>query len=209
MSDGTGRGRRVAITVLVVVVALVLGAAAGTLGADALAGGTRAASAPREPASAPSGEPPLPQKADGFPNRDRLFLPGVTLEQVARDWLEEGHSWTCGKAPFSTGEDELDEVLCKPAGELKDYLSVDIEHRDTRIASMTATCDLGIDHRVCKTLLADFGAVALTGQPDQQKKAKTWVRRNMDSDSSLVLGGVQLWIPLSTASPRMYVLPAA
>jgi hypothetical protein len=154
-----------------------------------------------------SGPPRIPE---GFPDQGQRYLAGVTVPQVTEDWLGREGLWTCEDGPVAP-MDAAHEVQCTPSDEdvswaFRVIVSYDGEDQ---VTTMSAQCDLGPDAKPCSQLFRNLSDVVFSDDPGTAKKAKKWVRENMDADRPAIFGNVHIWMPLEGQTASIYIRPAA
>jgi hypothetical protein len=150
-----------------------------------------------------------PAFADGFPSASQGYLRGITLTGLSKRWLQQANSFTCEPNPSHRAEPgrAKHELSCSAPGSMDLDVYVNIDYDDeTHVSGVQAYCRLGPGKPYCKSLFGVFGFEALRGQPDVQKQAQDWASKNVDTDSSTVIGGVRLATSLDP--PSISAVPA-
>jgi hypothetical protein len=175
--------------VLVTIAALVAGLVVGGIS------GAVAGSATSEP-HGPTAPPPI---AADFPNQSKRYMPGVTLAVIAESWLKKGNNWTCAPDTESKRSSGAKQAMeCSPRGDQKYDVYVDIEYdAENQIRWIKAACHYDPGAKYCNTFFANLGDALFDKQPELAKQASDWGGKNVDSDSSTVIGGIYLETKLS------------
>jgi hypothetical protein len=185
----------VAVILVVGVIALVAGQTVGSILAGRIA-------------SARVGGPP--QVPAEFPHGRQRYFASVTVPQVTDDWLGNTESpWTCREETMDALLETQHELICEPADEAVSYLAdvrVSYDGED-QVAKLSARCDRSLDPRDCSRHFLNLCDVVFSEDPSTAKKAKKWVRENMDSDRPAVFGRVHIWMPLEGASAQIHAEP--
>ncbi|MEV4457508.1 hypothetical protein [Microbispora sp. NPDC049633] len=177
---------------------------AGTLiAALALGGATGAAVglATTEPVTDASA-PAFPAR---FPTAKQRYLPKVTVDMVAVNWLQAANGWTCAKSAASdplTGAKTG--MICRPGDSARQRMSVFIwyDGPDT-VVSVKADCKLGAGAKACTSLFAKMADTLLSPSRSLRAKAETWAGENADRAAVTAIGGIRL-----QTSPRPHSMEA-
>jgi hypothetical protein len=154
-----------------------------------------------------SGPPQIPED---FPDERQRYLAGVTVPQVTEDWLGRDGLWTCEDGPVDP-LDAAHEVHCTPSDEdvswaFRVVVSYDGEDQ---VSALSAQCGLGPETKACSRHFRNLCDVVFSDDPGTAKKAKKWIRENMESDRPAVFGDVHISMPLEGDTASISIRPAA
>ena len=172
-----------------------------TLGACAITGSV-AGNSGTEP-TGPANPPPFTLD---FPDVGKQYLPDLTVSMVAKDWLEKQNAYKCApntdNKPGSGAKQMLD---CEP-GDADLDVWVSIEYDDeAKVREVNAHCNYKPGTPYCKSLFENLADVVHAKNASLRQQSLDWAGKNVDSDSTTVIGGVYFEIHLSphsiTATP--------
>lgn len=192
-----------ALTALVVTLCALLGLCVGGVG-GVVAGHTTAKLATPDPLG-PTALPELPEK---FPATDDMYLPGVTVSFITKDFLRQA-KWICETRPPNPkrygGEASLFTSCHAPqSSRLRVHLWHDGE---AKVRTVVATCPSSTGFTPCRTLVSAIAELTVVGQPDLATRAAAWAADNVDRDATTVIGEVRLVAALEPLH-EMAVVPA-
>ncbi|XVQ83310.1 hypothetical protein ACQP2K_31395 [Microbispora siamensis] len=184
--DAAPRPRRAGTAVFVLVTmgtliaALVLGGVAG--GAVGLA------------TTEPVTDAPAPSFPGRFPTGKQRYMPKVTLNMVAVNWLQAANSWRCAR---SAAPDPLTGakmgMICRPGAAARLHMSVYIWYDGPdKVLSVKARCDLGVRAKACTSLFSMMADTLLSPDRPLRGKAEAWAGKNADKAAVTAIGGVRL-----------------
>ncbi|WP_169980418.1 hypothetical protein [Microbispora sp. H10836] len=193
-----GRRRGTAAFVLVTVGTMIAALALGGVTGAAVG---LATTEPVTDASAPS----FPGR---FPTAKQRYLPKVTVDMVAVNWLQAANSWTCAK---SAAPDPLTGarmgMICRPSDAARLHMSVFIWYDGPdKVMSVMADCKLGVRAKACTSLFAKMADTLLSPDRTLRAKAETWAGENADRAAVTAIGGIRL--QTSPRPHRMEAVPA-
>ncbi|MEN3534034.1 hypothetical protein AAH991_02875 [Microbispora sp. ZYX-F-249] len=186
-----GTGVFVLVTVGTLIAALALGAVTGAAIGLATAEPVTDASAPAFPGR--------------FPTAKQRYLPKVTVDMVAVNWLQAANAWTCAK---SAAPDPLTGakmgMICRPGDAARHQMSVSIWYDGPdKVVSVKAGCKLGVGTKACTSLFAKMADTLLSPARSLRAKAEKWAGENADRAAVTAIGGIRL-----QTSPRPHSMEA-
>jgi hypothetical protein len=179
--------RRVLLTVVVSVLALLVGGAGGVAVGSVLA---PERSGPADP----------PRLGPEFPRVEQSYLRGVTVDAITKDWLVKTRSWKCEASDTGIGlvNGARKRTSCTPRDDTAEHLRVNVEFDDDRrVREVNLLCELGPGAKTCAELFTGLAGVVLATDDGLRRKAVTWTAANVDNDDSTVVGNVRLSATLS------------
>ncbi|MEU8061273.1 hypothetical protein [Microbispora bryophytorum] len=180
------RPRRTGTAVFVLVTAGTLIAA---LALGGLVGGAAGLATTEPVTDAPA--PSFPQR---FPTGKQRYLPKVTLNMVAVNWLQAANSWRCTRSAASdplTGAKMG--MICRPGDATRLHMSVYIWYDGPdKVVSVKARCDLGVGSKPCTSLFSMMADTLLSPDRTLRGQAEVWAGKNADKAAVTAIGGVRL-----------------
>ncbi|MEU6428939.1 hypothetical protein ABZ860_23845 [Microbispora sp. NPDC046973] len=181
----------VLVTMGTLIAALVLGGAAGAAVGLATA----------EPVT----DAPAPSFPKRFPTAKQRYLPKVTFNMIAGNWLQAANSWRCAR---SAAPDPLTGakrgVICRPGDAARLHMSVQIWFDGPdKVLSVKARCDLGLGAKACTSLFSMMADALLSPDRTLREQAEAWAGKNADKAAVTAIGGVRL-----ETSPRPHSMEA-
>ena len=143
-------------------------------------------------------EPVTDDRAPSFPGRfpsgKQRYLPKVTFNMVAVDWLQGADAWTCAR---STAADPVTgarmNTICRPGDTSRLHMSVSIWHDGPyKVLSVKARCDLGVGSKPCTSLFAKMADTLLSPDRTLRAQAESWAKKNAAKAAVTSVGGVRL-----------------
>ncbi|GAB3159202.1 hypothetical protein [Microbispora hainanensis] len=141
-------------------------------------------------------EPVTDDRAPSFPGRfpseKQRYLPKVTVNMVAGNWLQAANAWRCAR---STATDPVTgatmNTICRPGDASR--MSVSIWHDGPdKVLSVKARCDLGVGSKACTSLFAMMADTLLSPDPTLRAQAESWAKKNAVKAAVTSVGGVRL-----------------
>lgn len=190
---GVPRKPGIAVTILVLLGALIVG---GVLGSAPGAAAGYLTTQPEGPAAPPS---MLPE----FPDASRRFLPDLKVAELTDAWLIKANGYRCAPAETknrSSGAKNLTSCTTDEPG--LSSMNVYIEYDgDTEITSVSVHCGHKPGSNYCRTLFASLGDTLFLRRRELAEQAAAWAGKNVDGDNvSTSIGGVRLSVDLGAHS---------
>ncbi|MEU6415500.1 hypothetical protein [Microbispora sp. NPDC046933] len=153
----------------------------------------------------PVTDAPAPSFPARFPTGKQRYLPKVTLNMVAVNWLQAANSWRCARFP---APDPLSGakmgMICRPGDAARLSMSVQIWYDGPdKVLSVKARCDLGVRTKACTNLFSMMADSLLSPDRTLRKQAEAWAGKNADKAAVTAIGGVRL-----ETSPRPHAMEA-
>ncbi|WP_030505329.1 hypothetical protein [Microbispora rosea] len=157
-------------------------------------------------------EPVTDDRAPSFPGRfpsgKQRYLPKVTVDMVAVNWLQAANAWRCAKsaAPDPVTGATMG-MICRPGDAARLHMSVYIWHDGPdKVLSVKARCDLGVGSKACTSLFAMMADTLLSPDRTLRERAEGWAKKNAGKEATTSLGGIRLQTALRPHS--MEAVPA-
>ncbi|RSM54642.1 hypothetical protein DMB66_37505 [Actinoplanes sp. ATCC 53533] len=182
-----------AVTVLLIVGALIVG---GVLGSGPGAVAAYFTTQPDGPTAPPS---MLPE----FPDAARRYLPDLTVASLASGWLVKANGYRCGPSEIKSRRSAAKNLMsCTTTEAGLSSMNVGIEYDgDAQIQYVSVRCGHKPGSNYCKTLFAGLGDALFFSRRELAKQAAEWAGENVDGDNvSTSIGGIRLSVDLGSHS---------
>jgi hypothetical protein len=180
-----------AVTILLILGALIVG---GVLGGGPGAAAAYFTTQPDGPTAPPS---MLPE----FPDAARRYLPDLTVADLAANWLEKANGYQCGPSDTknrSSGAQNRIDCTTSEAGLSSMFVAIEYDG-DTQIQLVSVRCGHKPGSNYCKSLFASLGDALFVRRRELAKQAAEWAGKNVDGDNvSTSIGGVRLSVDLGS-----------